>query len=142
MNELDAMSRYRQLLRQDVPVPPLDVVAQVVASLDLSAEQIGKDIATVKNHAAAQCVHAGLADLEHERGLARRVYRDLDRQLAARVLLHQSKGATSVDRELEGQVSRAANRTAELSRKVDVAQAAKATMDGIEQEFGELFQTQ
>ena len=142
MNELDAMRRYRQLLRQDVPVPPLDVVAQVVASLDLSAEQIGKDIATVKNHAAAQCVHAGLADLEHERGLARRVYRDLDRQLAARVLLHQSKGATSVDRELEGQVSRAANRTAELSRKVDVAQAAKATMDGIEEEFGELFQTQ
>ena len=142
MEKNDAMFTYRRLLHQAAPTPGADVVSEVVASLDLSAEQIGKDIATVKNHAAAQCVHAGLADLEHELGLARRVYRDLDRQLAARVLLHQSKGATSVDRELEGQVSRAANRTAELSRKVDVAQAAKATMVAIEQEFGELFQTQ
>ena len=142
MEKNDAMLKYRRLLHRAAPTPGADVVSEVVVSLDLSAEQIRKDIATVKNHTAAQCVHARLADLEHELGLARRVHRDLDRQVAARVLLHQAKGLTSVDQGLEGQLLHAANRTAELSRKVDAAQEAKAMMDGIERESAELFQMQ
>ena len=115
-------------------------MAAVVNALDLTPEKIKADVATVRNYVEAQRVSAGFADFEHELGLARRIHRDLDRQLAARTLHDCAKGTTTIDQGLATQVSQAANRVTTLGHKVCAAQAAKETVNGIEEEFPELIQ--
>ena len=138
MNELDAMHRYRQLLRQDVPVPPLDVVAQVVASLDLNAEQITSDIATVQTYADAWSLAAGLDDAEWELDSARKVLGALERQFAVRILLDRAKDRGGLDQGLDGQVTVAGNRVAVLETKAAEAREAGKTRAGILSDSPEL----
>ena len=138
MDELDAMRRYRQLLRQDVPVPPLDVVAQVVASLDLNAEQITSDIATVQTYADAWSLAAGLDDAEWELDSARKVLGALERQFAVCILLDRAKDRGGLDQGLDGQVTVAGNRVAVLETKAAEAREAGKTRAGILSDSPEL----
>ena len=142
MDKNDAMVRYRRCLHQEGPAPPADVVAQVVASLDLDTEKIKADIATVRRYREAQRVRVGLADIKHELASARKVYLDLNRQLATRTLCDQSSASMTLDAGLEGQVTTARNRVAQLENKVRVAQEAGEELAAIEEEFPELLQTQ
>ena len=142
MDNNDATLRYRRLLHQEGPAPPVDVVAQVVAVLDLTTEQIKKDVATVQRYVEAEPLAAGLADIKYELSSARNDHHHLDKQLATRTLLDQAKGSVSLDQGLEGRATDARNRVAQLENEVRVAQEAGEAMAAIEQEFLELLQTQ